>query len=478
METIGKVLTLKELDDLVKSNDYELFDEVQVANFATDNLEDKNIALIMKSLKRVDVMFPNYKRAAFYVRERQVDWIEKGYGVYRDTILNRSRGLEGCEIILETFEKGRVASVGEIRTWNGKKYQKRSDGKWRPVRKGSGGISSSQVTKKPEKNISESKESVDESYVDDAINTFLDEKNDLARAIKKMPINSKTEEILSKIRSLVREKGYLTEQGVYNVLNQKDLKILNPEESPKLKPVENSTPAEKSDKKEGFSPENAYEKMSRDDMKALDAVKFERKPGDFNDIKGQDFEKFPEATKNALSKLSVVELPSGYGSSDKGKNSFWSDLPKNLQGGFFIGKASDGNYYLIDTQGYEYSRYVQRLDNFKKKGEEEPNVKPTGKKPSGEDYSEEEAIDLVIELASQDYQLFNDKKALKNINNIFKDSGMSADDFLDKVENELDRQADHLINEGEYDEEEIYEEHNSYLEVIKSALKLSNNSYK
>ena len=347
MEIIGKVLTLEELGDLVKSNDYELFDEVQVANFAADNLEDKNTALIMKSLKRVDVMLSNYKRAAFYVRERQVDWIEKGYGVYRDTILNRSRDFEGCEIILETFEKGKVAGVGEIRDWNGKKYQKRHDGKWRPVRKGSGRGSS---IEQGDSVTFEGREAKVTRVVDDRI--YIKEGNKPEQWVRKDDLRN----IKAKFEGHAIESGGISSSQVTK----------KPEESPKLKPVENPTPAEKSDKKEGFSPENAYEKMSRDDMKALDEVKFERKPGDFNDIKGQDFEKFPEATKNALSKLPVVELPSGYGSSDEGKNSFWSDLPKNLQGGFFIGKASDGNYYFIDTQGYEYSRYVQRLDNFKR----------------------------------------------------------------------------------------------------------------
>lgn len=333
METIGKVLTSDELSDLVKANDYELFDEIQVASFTADNIEDENTQLIVKSLKRVEVMLPNYKKTAFYVRERQVDWIEKGYGVYRDTELNRRLDIEGSEIILDTFEKGKGAAVGEIREWSGKKYQKRSDGKWRPVRKEGKGNSKEMDSKDTAK--------------DDKKLARYDKFFQMAEKVyDEVPYDKLENRKL--IQSALKKHGYPTDPLTVGEV---------------LRLIQRET-------KEKLTPKNAYDKMTRDEMKALSEIKLERKPGDFSDIRGQDFEKFSQSTKNALNKLPIVDLPDGYGSSDKGNKSFWSNLPETLQGGFFIGKASDGNYYHIDTQGYDYARYVQRLDNFK------PSSKP------------------------------------------------------------------------------------------------------
>jgi len=114
-----------------------------------------------------------------------------------------------------------------------------------------------------------------------------------------------------------------------------------------------------------FSPKEAYSKLDGDIYsKMIDELDMERKPVNFKDIYGVDYNKLSQTVKDGLDKLTVVDLPKSYGSSDKGNNSFSSDLPKDLQGGTFIGKAGDGNYYMIDTQGYTYSRYVQRLDGF------------------------------------------------------------------------------------------------------------------
>lgn len=69
--------------------------------------------------------------------------------------------------------------------------------------------------------INESEQLTDDE-IDDIVNEFLDEKNKLSQKIKMMPINSTTEKILSKIKDAVKQKGYLSEPLVYNLLSSKE----------------------------------------------------------------------------------------------------------------------------------------------------------------------------------------------------------------------------------------------------------------
>lgn len=62
--------------------------------------------------------------------QTRIDILEKAIRIDPD---NTALSHEMNELI-----KGRRAQVGEIRTWNGQKMQKQSDGTWKPVSEGSG----------------------------------------------------------------------------------------------------------------------------------------------------------------------------------------------------------------------------------------------------------------------------------------------------------------------------------------------------
>ena len=62
----------------------------------------------------------------------------------------------------------------------------------------------------------------DEDEVNQIVDEFLDEKNELSKKIKMMPINWITEKILSKIRDAAKKNGYLSEPLVYNLLSSKE----------------------------------------------------------------------------------------------------------------------------------------------------------------------------------------------------------------------------------------------------------------
>lgn len=76
------------------------------------------------------------------------------------------------------------------------------------------------------KHVSDYKKLENEKEVNKIIGEFFDEKNELSRSLKNMPINSLTEQILNKVHERVKEKGYLTEQGVYSILSDEERRYL------------------------------------------------------------------------------------------------------------------------------------------------------------------------------------------------------------------------------------------------------------
>lgn len=79
-------------------------------------------------------------------------------------------------------------------------------------------------------------ENTDEEIDPDEIyKQFYEEGSKLALSIKNMPVNSTTEKILAKIDKLIEDKGYLSEQTVYDALSSEDrdyLKDVNENKSP------------------------------------------------------------------------------------------------------------------------------------------------------------------------------------------------------------------------------------------------------
>ncbi len=68
--------------------------------------------------------------------------------------------------------------------------------------------------------VKEAKDSDGEEIdIDDTINDYLNEPSNLAKSIKNMPVNSKTEKILAKLDDLAREHGYLSEPMVFDALS-------------------------------------------------------------------------------------------------------------------------------------------------------------------------------------------------------------------------------------------------------------------
>jgi hypothetical protein len=171
------------------------------------------------------------------------------------------------EKILEKTPQSSPKKPGDIIEHNGKKYKKQANGKWLEVSESHGltkkehefqsdvkkesaslaakdkkyftrdtklesaKLHSEQASKLSDKEYDdtdfEEKEGGKEKDTEDKIvNDFLDESNDLSRAIKNMPVNRNTEPILTKLHEMAAERGHLTEQGVFNALSNKEYKII------------------------------------------------------------------------------------------------------------------------------------------------------------------------------------------------------------------------------------------------------------
>lgn len=275
------------------------------------------------------------------------EYFEKSCSVVSDIVKSHPNS-EHISQILDEIEKGRKAQVGEVRVWGNKRKQKQSDGSWKTIErlgpskaKAKGGVAkdkNGQELKVGDKIVFEKISSGRRNY----LNGVVTGKDDLGN-------------IKAKFEGHAIESGGISSSQV----TKKPVMSQRADEHESGKKKEEPKGGKK------FSPKEAFSKLAGDIYsKMRNELGLKAKPGNFKDIPGVDYNKLSQTVKDGLGKLTVVDLPKSYGSSDEGNNSFWADLPKDLQGGTFIGKAGDGNYYMIDTQGYTYSRYVQRLDGF------------------------------------------------------------------------------------------------------------------
>lgn len=67
----------------------------------------------------------------------------------------------------------------------------------------------------------------DQKSPDEIVNEFLDEHNQLSHSIKIMPLNHIAEGILNKLNDKAEKQGFLTEQGVYDMLTPEEIKFLD-----------------------------------------------------------------------------------------------------------------------------------------------------------------------------------------------------------------------------------------------------------
>ena len=167
-------LTKDELDKLVKSEGLEVYPQDQFAAYIegnkellikgeTSDLDDiekseyNTLQEEIKSFKRIEVynLAENsqnrIEKSIVFVRPKQVEWSEEiqksesgeeekvKKGIYTDTVLNRNLNRVGKtygEIEKseeEDLEKAKTAIIGEVHTWNGKKFKKQPNGKWLEV---------------------------------------------------------------------------------------------------------------------------------------------------------------------------------------------------------------------------------------------------------------------------------------------------------------------------------------------------------
>jgi hypothetical protein len=91
--------------------------------------------------------------------------------------------------------------------------------------------------------------------------------------------------------------------------------------------------------------EEQYYKLTRLD--------YERKPAWPEEIRSAiDFNELHESIREIVTNLPVVEF----------KNSFYNGILDGNQQFYLM--TCDGQIYLVDTQGYDYARYVIRLKDF------------------------------------------------------------------------------------------------------------------
>lgn len=164
--------TQKEWDELLKSQDVEIFSIDTVQSFMRDykqrqgNMDEfeKSCFLAdLASLQRVKVLNDDLSKSIHFMRETQTevknkvkdfssDLYKSNVLVYKDTPLNRLKGIVGLEVNSDVIEKARKAEpIGTEKTYGGKLYIKTEKG-WRPKPKGAG-------KKEENKETSDSKES-------------------------------------------------------------------------------------------------------------------------------------------------------------------------------------------------------------------------------------------------------------------------------------------------------------------------------
>ena len=85
----------------------------------------------------------------------------------------------------------------------------------------------------------------------------------------------------------------------------------------------------------------------------------DRKPGDFADVRSIiDFTTLPAADQAAFLELDILNAK------DEGITSPFSDIAEFWGDTQFFLLEFEGDLYFVDTQGYNYCRYVAKVVNF------------------------------------------------------------------------------------------------------------------
>lgn len=144
--------TQKEWDELLKSQNIETFSEKNIRTFMEgykkdqdkmDEFEKSCVLADIVSLQRVEVLNNDLSKSIYFMRETQTEVKDKvkdfssnlyksNVLVYKDTPLNRLKGIVGLEVNSDVIEKARKAEpIGTEKTYGGKLYIKTEKG-WRP----------------------------------------------------------------------------------------------------------------------------------------------------------------------------------------------------------------------------------------------------------------------------------------------------------------------------------------------------------
>lgn len=116
---LDKVLTRKEFQELAKSNNWEVYTLEQVEKFSKDILKSINPkekefgAIDFVSLNRQEVINDDLTKSVMFWREAQIEWDSKDSdtltksrsGIYKDTPVNRKKGIVGMRYGKEKEEK-------------------------------------------------------------------------------------------------------------------------------------------------------------------------------------------------------------------------------------------------------------------------------------------------------------------------------------------------------------------------------------
>ena len=95
------------------------------------------------------------------------------------------------------------------------------------------------------------------------------------------------------------------------------------------------------------------ETITEEQYYKLTRLDYERKPAYPEDIRSAiDFNELHESVREIVTNLPVVEF----------KGSFYNGILDGDQQFYLM--TCDGQIYLVDTQGYDYARYVIRLKDF------------------------------------------------------------------------------------------------------------------
>ena len=90
--------------------------------------------------------------------------------------------------------------------------------------------------------------------------------------------------------------------------------------------------------------------------KIRDYVVVDRKPYNTKDLVTNNYNSLPDETKQLLNELTVVEHKPDFGNGGSGFFEYF--LNGDVQ--FYLVKF-DGRTFFVDTQGYDYARYVGEI---------------------------------------------------------------------------------------------------------------------